>query len=157
MANEEGFSAPQACKLVGISYRQIDYWARTGLLRPSLVDGRGSGRRRRYSYRDLVQLKVIRRLLDAGIGLVKIRRVVAFLATQLGEDLASASLVVNGAESLLVHHEGELVDALRHGQGVFSVVALGALSAELDGAISDLGLPAPLPAASTAIGDRVSA
>lgn len=125
VANEEGFSAPQACKLVGLSYRQIDYWARTGLLRPSLLDGKGSGRRRRYSYRDLVQLKVIRRLLDAGIGLVKIRRAVPFLDAQLGEDLASASLVVNGSESPLVHHEGELVDALRHGQGVFSVVAPG--------------------------------
>jgi DNA-binding transcriptional MerR regulator len=155
MANEEGFSAPQACKLVGISYRQIDYWASTGLLRPSLVDAKGSGQRRRYSYRDLVQLKVIRRLLDAGIGLVKIRRVVAFLGTQLGEDLASASLIVNSSESLLVHHDGELVDALRHGQGVFSVVALGALSAELDGAISEFGLPAP--AADAAVGHRVSA
>ena len=154
MANEEGFSAPLACKLVGISYRQIDYWARTGLLRPSLAEAQGSGRRRRYSYRDLVQLKVIRRLLDAGIGLVKIRRVVAFLGAQLGEDLASASLVLNGGESLLVHHEGELVDALRHGQGVFSVVALGALSAELDGAITNLRSPA---AAAAAVGDRVTA
>ncbi len=100
-------------------------------------------------------LKVIRRLLDAGIGLVKIRRVVAFLGDQLGEDLASASLVVNSSESLLVHHEGEQVDALRHGQGVFSVVALGALSAELDGAITDLGLPAPT--ADAPVIDRVSA
>lgn len=154
MANEEGFSAPQACRLVGISYRQIDYWARTGLLRPSLAEAKGSGRRRRYSYRDLVQLKVIRRLLDAGVGLVKIRRVVAFLDGQLGEDLASASLVLNGGESLLVHHEGELVDALRHGQGVLSVVALGALSAELDGAITNLRRPA---AATGAVGDRVTA
>jgi DNA-binding transcriptional MerR regulator len=154
MANKEGFSAPQACRLVGISYRQIDYWARTGLLRPSLAEAEGSGRRRRYSYRDLVQLKVIRRLLDAGIGLVKIRRVVAFLDTQLGENLASASLVVNGTESLLVHHEGELVDALRHGQGVFSVVALGALSAELDGAITNLRSPAE---AAGAVDDRITA
>ena len=154
MANEEGFSAPQACRLVGISYRQIDYWARTGLLRPSLAEAQGSGRRRRYSYRDLVQLKVIRRLLDAGIGLVKIRRVLAFLGTHMGEDLASTSLVVNGSESLLVHHEGELVDALRGGQVVFSVVALGALSAELDGAITDLRSPA---ATASAVGDRVTA
>ncbi|MDQ6947995.1 MAG: hypothetical protein M3256_17445 [Actinomycetota bacterium] len=86
---------------------------------------------------------------------MKIRRVVAFLGDQLGEDLASASLVVEGQQSLLVHHEGELVDALRHGQGVFSVVALGALSSELDGAISSLGLPARV--AHDSVGDRVSA
>ena len=154
VAIEEGFSAPQACKLVGISYRQIDCWARSGLLRPSLAEARGSGRRRRYSYRDLVQLKVIRRLLDAGIALGKIRRVVAFLGSQLGEDLASASLVVNGQESLLVHHEGELIDVLRGGQAVFSVVALGALSAELDAAITDLRRSAP---DRSALGDRVTA
>ena len=154
VAIEEGFSAPQACRLVGISYRQIDCWARSGLLRPTLAEARGSGRPRRYSYRDLVQLKVIRRLLDAGIALGKIRRVVAFLGDELGEDLASASLVVNGQESLLVHHEGELIDALQGGQGVFSVVALGALSAELDGAISDLRRSAP---DRSVLGDRVTA
>ena len=121
---------------------------------PELAEARGSGRRRRYSYRDLVQLKVIRRLLDAGIALGKIRRVVAFLGSQLGEDLASASLVVNGQESLLVHHEGELIDVLRAGQGGFSVVALRALSAELDGAITDLRRSAP---DRSALGDRVTA
>ena len=154
VAIEEGFSAPQACKLVGISYRQIDSWARSGLLRPSLAEAKGTGRPRRYSYRDLVQLKVIRRLLDAGIALGKIRRVVAFLGSQLGEDLVSASLVVNGQESLLVHHDGELIDVLRGGQAVFSVVALGPLSAELDGAITDLRRSA---ADRGALGDRVTA
>src|ERR1700743_827592 len=63
---EEGFRGPQVCAIVGITYRQLDYWARTDLLRPSVSEARGSGTQRRYSYRDLVQLKVIKRLLDAG-------------------------------------------------------------------------------------------
>lgn len=148
MANDEGFSTTQACKLVGATYRQIDYWTRTGLLRASLKEAEGSGRPRRYTYLDLVKLKVIRRLLDAGIGLRQIRHAVQFLETQLGEDLASASLVLNGTQSLLVRREGELIDALRHGQGVLSVVALGGLSDELDGAIRTLR-GADSPAAST--------
>jgi DNA-binding transcriptional MerR regulator len=148
LVTEEGFSAPQACKLAGITYRQIDYWDRSKLLSPTLRPAGGSGRPRRYSYRDLVALKVIRRLLDAGIALGQIRQAVAFLDAHLGEDLASASLVLNGSRSLLVRHEGELVDALRHGQGVLSVVALGELSEELDGAITSLReSPSRAPAA----------
>ena len=141
MANEEGFSTTQACRLVGATYRQLDYWARTDLLRPSVKESEGSGRPRRYSYRDLVKLKVICRLLDAGIGLRQVRHAVQFLETQLGEDLASASLVLSGTQSLLVRREGELIDALRQGQGVLSVVALGGLSEELDGAIRILHAP----------------
>ena len=138
VGEEDGFSTTQACKLAGVTYRQVDYWARTNLLRPSVREAGGSGRPRRYSYRDLVQLKVIRWLLDAGIGLRQIRKTVQFLDGHLGEDLVSASLVLNGGQSLLVHHEGELIDVLRQGQGVLSVVALGGLSKELDGAITTL-------------------
>jgi DNA-binding transcriptional MerR regulator len=87
IGEEDGFSATQAGKLAGVTYRQVDYWARTNLLRPSVREAGGSGRPRRYSYRDLVQLKVIRWLLDAGIGLRQIRRTVQFLDGQLGEDL----------------------------------------------------------------------
>ena len=62
-----GFRAPQVCKLVGITYRQLDYWARTNLIKPSLQHAHGSGSQRLYSFTDVVQLKVIKRLLDAGI------------------------------------------------------------------------------------------
>ena len=64
---ELGYSGTQTAKVVGISYRQLDYWARTELLRPSLQEASGSGSQRMYSFTDLVQLKVIKRLLDAGI------------------------------------------------------------------------------------------
>ena len=76
---EEGFRGPQVCKVVGITYRQLDYWARTDLLRPSISEARGSGTQRRYSYRDLVELKVIKRLLDAGVSLQSARRAIECL------------------------------------------------------------------------------
>ena len=140
-----GFRGPQVCKIVGITYRQLDYWARTDLIRPSIADARGSGTQRRYSYRDLVELKVIKGLLDAGVSLQSARRAIEYLRDHLGEDIATASLVINGAGSVLVRTDGELVDLIRRGQGVLSIVALGGVKEELDAAITDL--PAARPSA----------
>jgi len=133
-----GFRGPQVCKIVGITYRQLDYWARTDLIRPSIADARGSGTQRRYSYRDLVELKVIKGLLDAGVSLQSARRAIEYLRHHLGEDIATASLVINGAGSVLVRTDGELVDLIRRGQGVLSIVALGGVKDELDAAITDM-------------------
>ena len=83
----EGFRGAQVCTLVGITYRQLDYWARTDLLRPSITDATGSGSQRRYSYRDVLELKVIKRLLDAGLKLQQARRAVECLRSDLGADL----------------------------------------------------------------------
>ena len=138
MAVEDGFRGPQVCKIVGITYRQLDYWARTDLIRPSIADARGSGTQRRYSYRDLVELKVIKGLLDAGVSLQSARRAIEYLRDNLGEDIATASLVINGTGSVLVRTDGELVDLVRRGQGVLSIVALGGVKEELDAAITDL-------------------
>jgi DNA-binding transcriptional MerR regulator len=133
-----GYRGPQVCKIVGITYRQLDYWARTDLIRPSVADARGSGTQRRYSYRDLVELKVIKGLLDAGVSLQSARKAIEYLRDHLGEDIATASLVINGAGSVLVRTDGELVDLVRRGQGVLSIVALGGVKEELDAAITDL-------------------
>ena len=145
---EEGFRGPQVCKIVGITYRQLDYWARTDLIRPSIADARGSGTQRRYSYRDLVELKVIKGLLDAGVSLQSARRAIEYLRNHLGEDIATASLVINGAGSVLVRTDGELVDLVRRGQGVLSIVALGGVKDELDAAITDLRPPREGPSTS---------
>ncbi len=135
---EEGFRGPQVCQLVGISYRQLDYWARTGLLVPSLVPASGSGSRRLYSYRDLVELKVIKRLLDAGVKLNSARRAISYLRENLGEDLASANLVIDGNRSVLARNGQEVVDLVAGGQGVLNIVPLGGLVNELEAAIHDL-------------------
>ena len=92
----ESFSGKKAADVVGISYRQLDYWARTDLIRPSLADAQGSGSRRRYSYRDLLELKLVKTLLEAGIKLESIREAFVYLRDQLGEDLSTAKLVIVG-------------------------------------------------------------
>ncbi|MBA3654603.1 MAG: MerR family transcriptional regulator [Actinobacteria bacterium] len=138
----EGYRGPQVCKIVGITYRQLDYWARTDLLRPSVSEARGSGTQRRYSYRDLLELKVIKRLLDAGVSLQSARRAIECLRGGLGEDVASANLVLDEGSSVLAHSDGELIDLLKGGQGVFNIVRLNGVVEELDAAITEFG-PAP--------------
>lgn len=132
---DDGFRGPQVCSIVGITYRQLDYWARTDLLRPSLADAKGSGSQRRYSYQDLVELKVIKQLIDAGIALKAARTAVEYLRLHLGEDVGSARLVLSGDNPLLVRSDGQLIDLLRHGQGVLNVVPLEGLVQQLDAAI----------------------
>ncbi len=135
---EEGFRGPQVCAIVGITYRQLDYWARTDLLRPSISEARGSGTQRRYSYRDLLELKVIKRLLDAGVSLQSARRALEVLRDS-GGDVASANLVLNGAQSVLARSGEEIIDLLKGGQGVLNIVPLAGVVEELEAAIHDLG------------------
>jgi DNA-binding transcriptional MerR regulator len=135
---EQGYRGPQVCKIVGITYRQLDYWARTDLIRPSLADAKGSGSQRRYSYRDLVELKVIKNLIDAGVSLQSARKAVAYLRDNLGEDIVSANLVINGGGSVLARTGEEIVDLLRQGQGVLNIVPLGGVKDEIDAAIHEL-------------------
>ncbi len=151
---EAGFRGPQVCSIVGITYRQLDYWARTELLRPSISEARGSGTQRRYSYRDLLELKVIKRLLDAGISLQSARRAIAYLRENLGEEVAAANLVLNGADSVLAHTGQEIVDLLRGGQGVLNIVPLAGVKEELDAAI--LRLRGPEDETSPGTGDEAS-
>ncbi len=137
----EGFKGPQVCAIVGITYRQLDYWARTDLVRPSIHDAAGSGTQRRYSYRDLVELKVIKNLLDSGVSLQAARRAIEYLREHVGSDLAAAHLVLQGTSSLLAYTGDEIVDLLRHGQGVLNIVALGPVVTELDARIVQMELP----------------
>ena len=144
---EEGFRGPQVCSIVGITYRQLDYWARTELLCPSISEAKGSGTQRRYSYNDLLELKVIKRLLDAGISLTSARKALDVLR-QSGADVASANLVLNGSHSLLARSGEEIIDLLKGGQGVLNIVPLSGVVSELDAAIHDLA-PAAAPAGAT--------
>ena len=143
---EQGFSGKRTAEIVGITYRQLDYWARTDLVRPSIQTAQGSGSRRRYSYRDLLELKVIKNLLDAGIKLESVREVFSYLRENLGEDVASANLVISGTTSVLVRSGEEIIDLLQNGQGVLNVLPLGAVKDEVDSAIVDLYPEAELDA-----------
>lgn len=133
-----GFSGKRTAEVVGITYRQLDYWARTDLIRPSLAEATGSGSRRLYSYNDLLELKVVKSLLDSGIRLEKVRKVFAYLRDNLSTDVSTANLVIDGSTSVLVHTGEELIDILQNGQGVLNVLPLAVVKEEVDAAIVDL-------------------
>ncbi|MGC8626639.1 MAG: MerR family transcriptional regulator [Acidimicrobiales bacterium] len=136
-ATTSGFRGPQVCNIIGITYRQLDYWARTDLLRPSISDAKGSGSQRIYSYSDLLQLKVIKRLLDAGVSLRSTRKAIECL--RASGDVASTSLVIGDDASVLARTGEELFDLLRGGQGVLSiVVGMNKIVSEVDAAITEL-------------------
>jgi DNA-binding transcriptional MerR regulator len=136
--SEPGFSGTKAATIVGITYRQLDYWARTDLIRPSLTDAAGSGSRRLYSYRDLLELRVIKSLLDAGIKLESVRTDFEYLRTHLETDIASAHLVISGSDVILCDGE-QLIDVMRRGgQGVLNVLSIGGVKDGLDSTIIEL-------------------
>ena len=135
---EEGYSGHRAAEIVGITYRQLDYWARTDLVRPSLADAKGSGSRRRYSYHNLLELKVIKGLLDAGIKLELVRDVFTYMRTNLGEDITTANLVIQGNKSVLIQTDGELIDLVKQGQGVLNILPLAGVKQEIDARIVEL-------------------
>ncbi len=132
-----GFSGTQAAKIVGITYRQLDYWARTDLIRPSMIEARGSGSRRQYSYRDLLELRVIKTLLDAGIRLESVRDVFAYLREHVTTDISSANIVISGSSVVLCEND-ELVDVLRRGQGVLNVLPLAGVKDDIDAQLHPL-------------------
>jgi DNA-binding transcriptional MerR regulator len=141
-----GFRGPQVCNIIGITYRQLDYWARTDLLRPSISDAKGSGSQRIYSYADLLQLKVIKRLLDAGVSLRSTRKAIECL--RASGDVASTSLVIGDDSSVLARTGEELFDLLRGGQGVLSiVVGMNKIVSEVDAAITELATGRAAPSA----------
>ena len=130
------YSGKKAAEIVGISYRQLDYWARTDLIRPSVADAAGSGSRRRYAYGDLLELKVVKSMLDAGIKLESVRAAFLYLREQLGEEVASARLVIGGGKAILVRDDSELLDVLKSGQFVMtSLLSLDGVQQEIDAAI----------------------
>ena len=129
-----GFSGTQAAKIVGISYRQLDYWARTDLIRPTAADASGSGSRRVYSYRDLLELRVIKNLLDAGIRLESVREVFTYLRNHVDTDIVAAQIVISGQSGVLCQGD-QLVDVLRNGQGVLNVLPLSGVKDQVDAQI----------------------
>ncbi len=138
-AEMEGYGGPRVCKLAGITYRQLDYWARTGLLTPSLQEAQGSGTQRLYSFEDVVRLRIIKRILDTGMNLNKIRRTVEWLRREMedGKDLSGMTLMSDGASIFAVGSPQEVIDVLQRGQAVFAI-AIGPVMEELAGGLLEL-------------------
>jgi DNA-binding transcriptional MerR regulator len=158
-----GYRGVTACHAVGISYRQLDYWARTALVVPSIRDASGSGTQRLYSFRDLVVLKVVKRLLDAGVSLQNIRKAIETLRSRGVDDLAGITLISDGTTVYECRSPEEVVDLLQGGQGVFGI-AIGGAFKEIQGSLSHLPAePATTPqpvgaeAPAAAAGDELAA
>jgi DNA-binding transcriptional MerR regulator len=134
---ELGFRGPQVCSVVGITYRQLDYWARTDLVRPSIADAKGNGTQRTYSFQDLVRLKVVKSLLDAGVKLQTARQAIGYLREDLGDDWAKANLVLDGTNAVLVRTDDMLIDVVRNGQGVLNIVPLAQVMEVLDAGVRE--------------------
>jgi DNA-binding transcriptional MerR regulator len=144
--NGVGYRGSVACQAAGISYRQLDYWARTGLVAPSIRSASGSGSARLYSFRDILVLKVIKRFLSAGVSLQNIRSAVEHLKIRGSEDLSSITLMSDGASIYECTNSDEVYDLLQGGQGVFGI-AIGRVWNEVEGtlvALSDERVPASL-------------
>ncbi len=134
---EIGYRGPTACAAAGITYRQLDYWARTALVEPSVRAAHGSGSQRLYSFRDILVLKVVKRLLDTGISLQQIRAAVQHLRDRGSADLAQVTLMSDGASVYECASADEVVDLLQGGQAVFGI-ALGRVWREVEGDLAEL-------------------
>lgn len=134
---QTGYRGPVACAVTGITYRQLDYWARTGLLEPSVRAARGSGSQRLYSFKDLLVLRVVKKLLDAGVSLQQVRTAVRQLQDRGVDDLASITLMSDGASVYECTSTDEVIDLLQGGQGVFGI-AVGRVWREIEGSLAEL-------------------
>lgn len=132
-----GYRGPVACAAAGITYRQLDYWARTGLVEPSIRPASGSGTQRLYSFRDILILRVVKRLIDTGVSLPNIRSAVRHLAERGGDDLTRITLMSDGASIYECRSPDEVVDLVRGGQGVFGI-AVGRVWQEVEGSLASL-------------------
>lgn len=134
-SDEVGYRVPIACQVAGITYRQLDYWARTNLVRPSIRGAKGSGSQRLYSFKDILVLKIVKGLLDTGISLQNIRLAVDKLRDRGVSDIAEITLVSDGVTVYECRSSEEIIDLLNGGQGVFGI-AVPQIMKELTGTIS---------------------
>lgn len=136
---EVGYRGPHTCKIVGISYRQLDYWTRTGLVAPSVRSAQGSGTQRLYSFNDLLQLKLIKSLTDAGASLQKVRQAIEYVKDHVDDDWSKVTIVADESGVYACTSDAEVVDLLRSGQGVLgAVVAVDKVRQQLAGDLQEL-------------------
>jgi len=137
LSSDIGYRGPTACRAAGITYRQLDYWARTGLVQPSVRSAAGSGSQRLYSFRDILVLKIVKRLLDTGVSLQQIRTAVTHLRQRGIHDMAQITLMSDGASVYECTSPDEVVDLVQGGQGVFGI-AVGRVWREVEGTLAQL-------------------
>jgi DNA-binding transcriptional MerR regulator len=155
-ADGVGYRGPTACSAAGITYRQLDYWARTGLVEPSVRPAHGSGTQRLYSFRDILMLKVVKRLLDTGVSLQNIRTAVSHLRERGIADLTEITLMSDGTTVYACTSPDEVVDLVQGGQGVFGI-AVGRVVREVEGSLAELPAERTQPEVPAASTDELAA
>jgi DNA-binding transcriptional MerR regulator len=136
---EAGYRGPQTCKIVGITYRQLDYWTRTGLVEPTIQAAQGSGTQRLYSFNDLLQLRLIKSLTDAGASLQKVRQAIEYVRMHVEDDWSKVTIVADGSGVYACTSDAEVFDLLRSGQGVLgAIVAVDKVREQLAGDLREL-------------------
>ncbi|WP_010534565.1 MerR family transcriptional regulator [Brachybacterium squillarum] len=153
---ELGYRGPAACKAAGITYRQLDYWARTGLVEPGVRAASGSGSQRLYGFRDILVLKVVKRLLDTGVSLQQIRVAAGALRERGIDDLAQITLMSDGASVYECTNAEDVFDLVQGGQGVFGI-AVGRVWREVENDLIDLPGVDPADDAELALHDELAA
>ncbi|MGV1005239.1 MAG: MerR family transcriptional regulator [Candidatus Nanopelagicales bacterium] len=153
---DAGFRGPVACAAADITYRQLDYWARTGLVVPSVRPATGSGTQRLYGFRDILVLKVVKRLLDTGVSLHNIRAAVEHLRERGVHDLATLTLMSDGASVYECTSQEEVIDLVQGGQGVFGI-AVGKVWDEVEGRLLQLPTESVNASNATSITDELAA
>ncbi|MPZ62496.1 MAG: MerR family transcriptional regulator [Propionibacteriales bacterium] len=156
LPDDVGYRGPTACNAAGITYRQLDYWARTGLVEPTVRSAHGSGTQRLYSFRDVLLLKVIKSLLDAGVSLQQIRSAVEHLRKRGTDDLTQVTLMSDGASVYECTSSDEVIDLLQGGQGVFGI-AIGGVWRDIEGSLSELPSERAEAPGQAAPGDELAA
>ena len=152
LPTDAGYRGPTACAVAGITYRQLDYWARTGLVEPSIRGASGSGTQRLYGFRDILVLKVVKRLLTTGVSLQNIRTAVNHLRERGVEDLAQITLMSDGASVYECTSADEVIDLVQAGQGVFGI-AVGRVWREVEGTLANLPSERPMDAIDAMLND----
>ena len=156
LPSDTGYRGPTACNAAGITYRQLDYWARTGLVEPSVREAAGSGTSRLYSFRDILSLKIVKKLLDAGVSLQNIRTAIATLRDRGTDDLTRVTLMSDGASVYECTSNDEVIDLLQGGQGVFGI-AIGGVWREIEGTLAELPSERTAEQAAPSAGDELAA
>ncbi len=137
LPEDVGYRGQVACKAADITYRQLDYWARTGLVEPSIRSATGSGSQRLYAFQDILRLRIVKRLLATGVSLANVRAAIEHLDLRGDSDLSQITLMSDGASIYECRNEDEVIDLVRGGQGVFGI-AVGKVWSEVEGSLSAL-------------------
>ena len=136
---QQGYTGPEVCKITGITYRQLDHWTTSSLINASIRNLKGSGFHRIYSFQDIIQIKLVNKLREAGVSLQKIRIALKNIQKVLGDDISISDVSVfsDGKSIYVISDNDQMIDLLKKGQAVFGI-SLGPVHSEAEAKIFSL-------------------